>query len=544
MLPSSRWPAAPCPDLRCLVILLLGLASPRAGAQALLWHEMVHGGLITGSASFGTAPSGSSSFELPLPPGSIIHKAVLYGTEVNGPHAATTVKLNDVPYIFGPATQGPGYNSLYGPVMLHSVDLTHVLDPAVTHYTITIPASEASFNRFTEFYLLVTYERPGDAPVWVDVFFADHDSGHLESYTMATTLPMLTTDSVAFATMGGYADNTTQDCEIVRVNGTQLGNYRGGDFNAQSTFGTAGTFFYSRDLFLGLGDDNADQLISGQDVVSNIAGLLTSGTSSLSVEYEHGPSFSPNDNLINLMVVAYNADICTMTLDMGPDSLFCAGHTLVLDATMPDATYHWQDGATTATYPVVASGTYFVDVTSGTCHWSDTVVVDVAPAPLFDLGQDVVLCTNEQAQLDATSLPGATYLWEDGSTDPVRTVGGTGLYHVTATLGACTFTDSIRIAVDTCSFGIVLPNVFSPNGDASNPVFTPMAVRGIASLRITVFNRWGQELFGSSSPQFAWDGRSSAGEPVPAGVYFWTLRYTSSRDPDSVDQRGSVTLVR
>lgn len=526
------------------MLLLLCLASPRVRAQVLLWHDMVHGGICTGSASFGTALSGSSSFEMPLPPGSTIRKAILYGTEVNGPHAATTVKLNDIPYVFGPATQGPSYNSLYGPVMLHSVDLTHMLDPAVTHYTITIPLSEEAFNRFTEFYLLITYERPGDAPVWVDVFFADHDSGHLESYTLATTLPMLTTDSVAFATMGGYADNTVQDCEIVRMNGTQLGKYRGGDFNARSTFGTAGTFFYSRDLFMGLGDDDADQLISGQDVVSNIAGLFPSGTSSFSVEYEHGPSFSPNDNLINLMVVAYSADICAMALDIGPDSLFCAGNELVLDATMPDATYRWQDGASTATYPVGASGTYFVDVTSGACHWSDTVVVDVAPSPLFDLGKGVALCTNERAHLDATSLPGTTYLWEDGSTDPVRTVEEAGLYHVTATLGACTFTDSIGITVDTCAFGVVLPNVFSPNGDASNPVFTPIAVRGIASLQVTVFNRWGQELFGSSSPRFTWDGRSSAGEAVPAGVYFWTLHYTTTRDPDPVDRQGSVTLVR
>ncbi|MBS1498417.1 MAG: hypothetical protein JST41_04505, partial [Bacteroidetes bacterium] len=78
-------------------------------------------------------------------------------------------------------------------------------------------------------------------------------------------------------------------------------------------------------------------------------------------------------------------------------------------------TYLWQDGSSSATFDVTASGTYSVDVFLGTCAASDVINVTVQPAPVVDLGPDQAVCTGDQVLLDATT-PGASFLWQDGST--------------------------------------------------------------------------------------------------------------------------------
>jgi gliding motility-associated-like protein len=73
-----------------------------------------------------------------------------------------------------------------------------------------------------------------------------------------------------------------------------------------------------------------------------------------------------------------------------------------------------------------------------------------------------------------------------------------------------------------------MPNVFTPNGDGVNDVFTlnsglnSNAVLGpCASMQ--VFNRWGQKVFQSQGNNLVWDGRNFAGELCTVGTYFWTL---------------------
>jgi hypothetical protein len=50
-------------------------------------------------------------------------------------------------------------------------------------------------------------------------------------------------------------------------------------------------------------------------------------------------------------------------VNLGADTVMCVGDTLLLDATLLNATYLWQDASTNATLSVVAAGTYAVDVT-------------------------------------------------------------------------------------------------------------------------------------------------------------------------------------
>ena len=142
--------------------------------------------------------------------------------------------------------------------------------------------------------------------------------------------------------------------------------------------------------------------------------------------------------------------LSTAAVNLGPDATLCQGEQRVLDATIAGATYLWSTGATTPTISVGSTGTYSVEVFQGSCSVTDAILVQVNPVPVFDLGNDQVLCAGESTVLDATST-GSTYLWSTGVTTPTITVSTTGTYSVTATLNGCTTTDDVVVTVLTPS---------------------------------------------------------------------------------------------
>jgi len=91
---------------------------------------------------------------------------------------------------------------------------------------------------------------------------------------------------------------------------------------------------------------------------------------------------------------------------------------------------------------------------------------------------------------------------------------------------------------------ILVPNVITPNGDGRNEMFT---VFGAAreGFRLTVFNRWGMELFTTTDPKRGWMGKAGT-DPVPEGTYYYVTTY---RDPcggtdGTISQQGHVTVLR
>ncbi len=69
-----------------------------------------------------------------------------------------------------------------------------------------------------------------------------------------------------------------------------------------------------------------------------------------------------------------------------------------------------------------------------------------------------------------------------------------------------------------------LPNVFTPNGDGSNDRFVPLrGQRFVSSIKLEVFNRWGNKVFETTDPAINWEGPaedSGTGD----GVYFYTCQ--------------------
>ncbi len=71
-------------------------------------------------------------------------------------------------------------------------------------------------------------------------------------------------------------------------------------------------------------------------------------------------------------------------------------------------------------------------------------------------------------------------------------------------------------------FEMILPNVFTPNDDGNNDVYT-LAIPDEFKMcpTITIYNRWGQMVYNNNVP-LGWDGKIK-GKDAPEGVYFVTV---------------------
>jgi gliding motility-associated-like protein len=91
--------------------------------------------------------------------------------------------------------------------------------------------------------------------------------------------------------------------------------------------------------------------------------------------------------------------------------------------------------------------------------------------------------------------------------------------------------------------GANVPSGFTPNGDGINDVFRPLGTAEYATeYQMTIWNRWGQEVFRSVSPFDGWDG-SYHGSEALTGVYAYVITYTNIYGEPKV-VKGNITLTR
>src|SRR5204863_433761 len=121
---------------------------------------------------------------------------------------------------------------------------------------------------------------------------------------------------------------------------------------------------------------------------------------------------------------------------------------LTLDPNYPSALYLWNTGATTQA--ITASnpgGTYWLQVTDGSCVAHDTINVTFSPPPVVTLGNDTTICTGQNLVLDAGN-PGSSFLWSTGATTQTIVPLISGNYWVVANLTGCIDQDTILVTVD------------------------------------------------------------------------------------------------
>lgn len=90
----------------------------------------------------------------------------------------------------------------------------------------------------------------------------------------------------------------------------------------------------------------------------------------------------------------------------------------------------------------------------------------------------------------------------------------------------CSFQSFSQEYQDDCLDNLEIPSSYTPNGDGINEGWSIEFPCPPEEFKVTIFNRWGEEIYQSEDHQFIFDGADSKGRQVEAGVYLYTLTYT------------------
>ena len=92
----------------------------------------------------------------------------------------------------------------------------------------------------------------------------------------------------------------------------------------------------------------------------------------------------------------------------------------------------------------------------------------------------------------------------------------------------CIYFDEIMIELGPDCDSILIPNVFTPNGDGFNDRFQAKADY-ISDFQMLIFDRWGNHLFEANdwpinSDRHGWDG-TCRGQAMDPGVYAYSISF-------------------
>ena len=226
----------------------------------------------------------------------------------------------------------------------------------------------------------------------------------------------------------------------------------------------------------------------------------------------------------------------------------CGSDPTVLSTVEQYAAYNWSTGSTDPSISV-GSGTYSVIVTdtNGCEGMSIAVTVNISPYPVAGFGMTPpnpsLPGTNVLFTDQSTVSSGSIVTWEwnfgngstSGSQNPSTLFTDPGIYAVTLTVttaDGCSDTYSFNYVIQPIE--VVIPNVFSPNSDSHNEYFHITGLEGYPGSSLTVYNRWGNVVYESTSYKNNWNAKD-----VSEGTYYYELKVRGS-DP----MTGAVTILR
>ncbi|MCF8410704.1 MAG: gliding motility-associated C-terminal domain-containing protein [Crocinitomicaceae bacterium] len=240
----------------------------------------------------------------------------------------------------------------------------------------------------------------------------------------------------------------------------------------------------------------------------------------------------------------------------GNDITICAGNSITLSAT-GGAQYTWSNSVQNGIpFQAISSSVYTVSaIDANGCEGFDTVNITVLESPIAAFAPDVTTgIAPLTVQFINTSTNTTSYLWDFGNGNTLavsntNTVETTYLsaqtYEVwlVASNGFCA--DSTLATIIVLPAGapeIVIPNVFTPNGDVTNDEWI-IQTTNIASIEIVILNRWGNVMTEITDLATGWDGKTTNGDDATDGTYFY--KYTAKAlNGENLSGHGFLTLIR
>jgi gliding motility-associated-like protein len=89
---------------------------------------------------------------------------------------------------------------------------------------------------------------------------------------------------------------------------------------------------------------------------------------------------------------------------------------------------------------------------------------------------------------------------------------------------------------------VFVPNAFTPNGDGKNETFRPFLSFLPQDYRLIIYNRRGNKVFETTSPEKSWKGRFKGQHKVQAGTYIYYLEAKNPKQ-ETIKKRGEINVL-
>jgi len=381
--------------------------------------------------------------------------------------------------------------------------------------------------------------------------------------------PLLYPDAVSFAPHIGMGPDSTAwtgpdivgtdpNGEIATVIPSEIGQYEY-TYTAINDFGCSFDTTFTINVVPGI---DGPIIVTGDDLVCD--GSI--GTISAPVGFD---SYEWSNNSVGQVInagpgsytVIVSEGACSITSEPfimngapspspvieGPE-FSCGGQAAVLTTTQSYASYSWSNSSTDPSI-TVGTGSYSVTVTNteGCSTTSDPFVVTVGSAPQanYTVAPSSPQSIGTTAIFTDASTGGGSQItdwsWEfgipgQGSTSPSTsyTFSTPGTYNVTLTvIAADGCENALTVPYVILAEEVIIPNVFTPNGDANNEYFVIENGQYYTNT-LAIYNRWGQAVFDAKNYRNTWRAAD-----VPDGTYYYVFAIENGKE-----YTGHVSILR
>lgn len=247
----------------------------------------------------------------------------------------------------------------------------------------------------------------------------------------------------------------------------------------------------------------------------------------------------------------------------------CVQFTDSTSATCTGIMWNFGDNDSTATsnpkHCYLNTGSFDVSLkctdTNG-CSATSTITgminVYTKPVPAFSYTPSAGIIQDSAVSFSNLSTGASTLLWNFGDpisagnnssllNNPTHSYSDTGMYCVKlfayGNTGCVDSTSQCLKVDEACSIPSTIPNVFSPNGDNMNDIFT-IKSSGLSQLICTLYNRWGMLIYEYDAVKTGWDGHTFSDSKAPDGTYYYILKATCAFGGKELKGNGFLQLVR
>ena len=302
----------------------------------------------------------------------------------------------------------------------------------------------------------------------------------------------------------------------ISSNGTVVYNGVGqGNYNIQNLADGTYTIYITDNVFSNC-DTTINCIISSGDPTynTNVDTSICNG-SSLTI---NGITYNSN-NLTGTQILSSISgcdSVVNITVTENPlifsaiDTSICITDSLLINGTIYDVNnplgqeiYSSANGC---------DSTVFINITFNqqptvTSNFSDTTVCEDDTITIYGIGA-------------------VSYIWNNNILDSVPVIGpDEGTYVVIGTDSFnCSNTYQFTLNTEFCPrepYFLIVPNVFTPNGDGENDIFKPNGT-SFEPKSMKIFNRWGQLIF-EDYYGIGWDGRLPSGLKASDGTYLYRI---------------------